>query len=248
MNKRSLTILLLALSLTGLCRQGSAQMLPKDILTEADKARGNVAGVIWNIDIESVEGGKHLNRSMAIKAKGYNVLAEYTGPKSMKGRKILMIDRNMWFVKPGLKKPVPLSPRQRLMGQAANGDIASANYSGDYAASARPDDTINGELCYCLDLKAVDSKATYERIVYWISVKRLVGVKAEFYSASGKLMKKAEFTYGNFVTVNGEVHPFISEMVITDAIMEENVTTMRYRDVILKEIPASTFNLNLLMM
>lgn len=232
----------------GLSPLALAKMLPKEILEAADKARGNVQGVIWNVEIESTENGRNQKRRMHIKAKSYNVLAEYTWPKRVKGRKILMIDRNMWFLKPGLRKPVPLSPRQKLMGQAANGDIASANYSGDYSAAALSDETVNGEMCYCLDLKAVDNKATYERIVYWISQQRMVGVKAHFFSSSGKLLKKADFKYENTVFVDGRQHPFISEMRIVDAIINDNVTTMKYRDATLKQISASTFNINLLRM
>ena len=39
---------------------------------------------------------------------------------------------------------------------------------------------------------AVDKKATYDRIKYWISKERLAGVKAEFYTVSGKLFKTAD--------------------------------------------------------
>lgn len=230
------------------CPAGFAKMPPKEILKAADKARGNVEGVIWDVEIESIENGRDQKRRMHIKAKSYNVLAEYTWPNRVKGRKILMIDRNMWFIKPGLRKPVPLSPRQKLMGQAANGDIASANYSNDYAATVMPDEIINGEDCYCLDLNAVDNKATYERIVYWISKKRMVGIQAHFYSSSGKLLKKADFKYENTVLVDGRPQPFISQMRIVDAIITDNVTTMKYEDTTLKKITASTFNINLLMM
>ena len=106
-----------------------------------------------------------------------------------------MLDRNMWFAKPGLSKAVPISPRQKLLGGAANGDIASTNYAGDYKIVQTSEDTFNNEPCYLLDLSAVDKKATYDRIKYWISKERLVGVKAEFYTVSGKLFKTATFEY-----------------------------------------------------
>jgi outer membrane lipoprotein-sorting protein len=250
MMKKAMMFIFLVPVIAGLvsCPAASAKMVPKEILAAADEARGNVEGVIWDVEIESTENGRNQKRRMRIKAKGYNVLAEYMWPKRVKGRKILMIDRNMWFIKPGLRKPVPLSPRQKLMGQAANGDIASANYSGDYAATVLPDEIINGEDCYCFDLNAVDNKATYERIVYWISKQRMVGVKAHFFSSSGKLLKKADFKYENTVLMDGRQHPFISQMRIVDAVITDNVTTMNYTDTTLKTISASTFNINLLRM
>ena len=224
-----------------------AEMSHEEILSSADRARGNVEGIEWNIDIESIEGGHTQHRSMMVKARGYNCLAEFISPPKVKGRKLLMIDRNMWFVKPGLRKPVPISPRQKLMGGAANGDIASTNYAGDYQPTSVSDDTVNGEACYLLDLKAINKKATYDRIKYWISKKRLVGVKSDFFTVSGKRFKSATFEYNNSIMISGTPRPFVSKMVITDAVITNNVTAMTYGEVTLKEIPDSTFNLNLLM-
>jgi len=158
----------------------------------------------------------------------------------------LMLDRNMWFLKPDLKKPVPISPRQKLSGNASNGDIASTNYAGDYKAKSVTSETFNNTDCHLLDLISTTKKATYDRIRYWISKKRNVGVKAEFYTVSGKLLKTALFEYNNTLSMENETRPFISKMVITDALIPENVTTLIYKDVELKNIPDSTFNLNLL--
>lgn len=224
----------------------SAEMSPEEILSSADRARGNIEGIEWRIDIDSIERGRKQERSMRIKARAYNCLAEFISPPKVKGQKILMIDRNMWFIKPGLRKPVPISPRQKLMGGAANGDIASTNYAGDYEPTSVSDDTINGEPCYILDLKATSKKTTYDRIKYWVSKERLVGVKSEFFTVSGKKFKTATFEYENSIMIDDKPRPFVSKMVITDAVMKDNVTTMIYGRVELKRIPDSTFNLNLL--
>jgi hypothetical protein len=222
-------------------------MSPEEILRKADEARGNTEGVEWEIDITSIEGGREQNRIIRVSARSYNSLAEFLDPPNVKGQKMLMIDRNMWFAKPGLSKAVPISPRQKLIGGAANGDIASTNYAGDYKVVHTADDTVDGEACYLFDLNAVDKKVTYDRIKYWISKERLVGVKAEFYTVSGKMFKTATFAYENSITVEGVPRPFISKMVITNAVMKEDVTTMIFRKVAFKTIPDSMFNLNLLL-
>jgi hypothetical protein len=159
---------------------------------------------------------------------------------------LLMLARNMWFVKPGLRKPVPISPRQKLSGGAANGDIASTNYAGDYEAHYVSDDLSGGAECYLFNLLSNNRKATYDRIRYWISKDQNVGVKAEFYTVSGKLLKTALFEYDNILHTGAEERPFVSKMVITDALIPENITAMTYSDVLVKEIPDSAFNLNLL--
>lgn len=223
-----------------------AEISPKEILSKADEARGNVEGVEWEIKIESIENGRTQKRTLKITARDFNSLAEFLSPPKVKGRKLLMIDRNMWFIKPGLRKPVPISPRQKLMGGASNGDIASTNYAGDYDATLVSEDRVNGERCFLFNLVAHNTKVTYGRIRYWISKERRIGVKAEFFTVSGKMFKSATFEYENSILMQGKPKPFVSKMVITDAVVKSNITTMNYSKVRIKKIPDSTFNLNLL--
>ena len=112
----------------------------------------------WEIDLTSIENGRTQNRTLNVKARDFNSIAEFLEPPKVKGRKLLMIDRNMWFVKPGLRKPVPISPRQKLMGGAANGDIASTNYAGDYEARSVSEADVDGEPCYLFDLAATSRR------------------------------------------------------------------------------------------
>jgi hypothetical protein len=223
-----------------------AALSPTEILRKADEARGNAEGVEWQIHIISVERGREQERTIRVRARSFNSLAEFLAPPNVKGQKLLMLDRNMWFAKPGLSKPVPISPRQKLLGGAANGDIASTNYAGDYKVEKMSQDMVNGEKCYLFDLKAADNRATYDRILYWISMVRLVGLKADFYTVSGKMFKSAVFEYKNSITIDGKPREFISKMVITNALIKGDVTTMDYGQVQIKEVPDSVFNLNLL--
>lgn len=219
----------------------------KEILKRSDRARGNLAGIIWDITITNNEEGARETRGLTVTVKGSNTLARYTAPKTMNDRMVLMKDRNMWFVRSGLKKPVSISPRQKLMGDAANGDIASTNYAEDYAGTLLEEEPVNGEPCYVLDLKAVNKSVTYDGIKYWVSKERQVGVKAEFFTLSGKLFKTAEFKYDNRVkTEGGEEIPFVSELVIRDAIQKDKTTTLRYSNIKVRSIPDSTFNMNVL--
>ena len=239
-------IILLAYGVVFLSKPVLGEMTPDEILQKADASRGNVEGVEWTIRIESIERGRKRLRTLNIKARSFNSLAEFISPPKVKGRKLLMIDRNMWFVKPGLRKPVPISPRQKLIGGASNGDIASTNYAGDYKVSTASEALFNEEPCYLYDLTATNKRATYDRIKYWISKKRLVGVKADFFTVSGKMFKSATFEYNNRIMVQDEPRAFVSKMVITNAVIKEDITTMMYSEVKIKRIPDSTFNLNLL--
>lgn len=158
-----------------------------------------------------------------------------------------MLDSNMWFHKPGLSKPIPISLRQKLMGQASYGDVASTNYAEDYDATLLPDETVEGVDCYVFDLKARNSKTTYDRIVYWVDKERLVGVKADYYTLSGKRFKSANMQYGSTVSINGEARPFISEIAIYEELMSGDVTTLSMSKPKLAPLPDFIFNINLFM-
>jgi hypothetical protein len=224
-----------------------ASMSPEEVLKIADEARGRAEGLEWEIFVESVEKGRRQDRTLKVTARSYNSLAEFLAPANMKGQKLLMLDRTMWFAKPGLSKAVPISPRQRLLGKAANGDIAATNYSGDYKVAHAGEGMLGKETCYVYDLTATDRKATYDRIRYWISKERLIGVRAEFYTVSGKMFKVASFEYENSIHVGGRPREFVSKMIITDAILKDEVTTLYYRKPLTRSVPDSTFNLNLLL-
>jgi hypothetical protein len=220
----------------------------RDILEHADRARGNIAGIIWDIEITTVEDGAKESRGLTVKVKKNNTVARYVSPPNMNDRMVLMFDRNMWFIRSGLSKPVSISPRQKLIGDAANGDIASTNYAEDYKAKLLGEESVRNEICYVLDLKAANKNVTYDRIKYWVSKERLLGVKAEFYTISGKLFKSAEFKYGNSVRIDEKTEiPFISELLIRDAIQQDKVTTLTYSNIRVQAIPDSVFNLNVLL-
>ena len=223
-----------------------AQMSPKEMLQKADEARGNLEGIQWEISLDSIEGGREQHREVRVIARGYNSHVDTLAPANVKGQKLLMQDRNMWFAKPGLSKAVPISPRQKLMGGAANGDIASTNYTSDYKIIHTSEGKVNSETCLIMDLQAMDNRATYDRIKYWVSTERLVGIKAEFYTVSGKMFKTAIFEYDNSITINEKPREFISKMIITSAIIKDDVTTMHYSKPVLKKVSDATFNLNLL--
>jgi hypothetical protein len=214
------------------------------ILKDSDQARGGgLPGIVWEIKLQSRDGDRNdeLQRIL-VKAVDDSSVAETQEPVRFKGSKILQVDRNMWMTRPGLSKPIPISPRQRMSGQASNGDIAATNYAGDYDAELAGTESIDGEECHVLNLAAKHKRATYDKIRYWVSVKRVVGIKAEFYSVSGKLLKTAIFQYGNTIEHDGKRIPFISRMTIRDALIDAE-TVMEFGTVRVKKISASEFDL-----
>jgi hypothetical protein len=224
-----------------------AEQAPRDILRKADLARGNVDGISWDLTVLALEDGRTNSMTVQVQARGYDVLAQTMAPPKHKGDKLLVLKNNMWFHKRDLSKPVPISQRQKLMGNAAYGDIATTNYAEDYEPTPLPDESVNGEDCFVFDLLARTKKTTYDRIRYWISKARTVAVKANYYTVSGKKFKSAVMEYMHKVEIAGEQdRPFISKMTISDELMSSNVTQMVFSPPVLKKMPDHIFDLNFL--
>jgi len=241
---KSIPANLLLTMLLGFCLPVLAAPEAQTLLRHADRARGGgLPGIVWEIKLVSREGAKISDEQrLEVRAVDDASVAETLEPVRFKGSRLLQAGRNMWLTRPGLSKPIPISPRQRLSGEASNGDIAATNYAGDYEAKFAGNESVDGEDCQILELTAVQRRATYDRVRYWISTKREVGVKAEFYSLSGKMLKSARFEYGNAIEYSGQRIPFVSRMSIRDALIDAE-TTMNFGTVKVRRISPAEFDL-----
>lgn len=216
-----------------------------DLLRAADRARGGVAsGITWTATVDSTEDGQTTSRTFLVKARDYDALVESLAPPRYKGEVMLFNDRAIWFVKPGLRKPVSVSARQRLSGEAANGDIATTNYARDYDGTVAGEDAVGDDTAWRLELKARAKNVTYDRIRYWISKKRRLGLKAEFLTLGGEVFKTAAFEYGNTLKAGAERFDFVSRMVIRDASGSGNLTSIRFDAPRHETHAPSMFNIN----
>lgn len=216
-----------------------------ELLKASDRARGSLeSGLTWESEVTTVEDGDSSVRKFKVRATGINANVEALEPARNKGEVYLFNDRTMWFFKPSLKKPVAISSRQKLTGQAAIGDIASTHYARDYTPTIEKVETINGEKVYVLMLQAKANNLTYDKIRYWISDKTKRAIKAEFLTLQGQPFKRASLEYDNKVMVNGKSVDFVSKMEIVDAKFENNKSILRYISPKLEEHNKTIFNIN----
>lgn len=245
-SRRLFSIATLALSVSVLLHTAAhAEPDAQAILEASDLSRGGGSdtGLTWEVLTSSTGANSEelTDQRLRVKASRTSSLAEVLEPASNKGSKMLQVERNMWISKPGLKKPVAISARQRLSGQAAVGDVAATNYAKDYTARYLQEDKVGDEPCHVLELTSKNAQTTYDKITYWVSVPRGVALKADFLSLSGKKMKSAEFEYKNVVKVAGKSYPFVSQMVISDALTDAK-TTLTFQRVSAKGITSSDFD------
>jgi hypothetical protein len=241
---RGITRLLIAIAGLWMSTLSVATPEGETLVRQADEARGGgIPGLIW--DVRAVTSGTDSDslpeHRLRVKAAESASLAEVLEPANSRGSKMLQVERNWRTPTPGLPKPVAISPRLRLTGQAAVGDIAATNYAKDYEATYVREERCGERACHVLDLVARTKRTTYDRITYWIDVERGTAIKAEFLSPSGKLLKSARFEYDNVVDVGGRSIPFISRMLISDALSDSR-TELEYSRIQIEPVAASEFD------
>lgn len=235
------TALILLLSLKALAETPSAEAL----LKASDRSRGGVTeGLNWLAEISTSEDGDVSVRKFEIKAKESDSIAEALFPLRTKGEIYVFNDRNMWFIKPGLKKPVSISPRAKLTGLASNGDIATTWYARDYDGTIEKSEKLNGRDHYVLMLKAKNSSTTYDKIRYWIDAETQLASQAHFLTLDGQPLKFATFKYKNNLKVKGNTFPFVSAMEISDAQRKDYTSTIRYGKIKLVRFKTGEFNIS----
>ena len=234
-----------ALIIIFLARVGYAADLAAELLEASDQGRGGITeGIEWTANIETTDNGNQSVRSFLIKAKDHDAFVEAIAPAKNKGEIYLFNDRQMWFFKPNLKKPVSISARQKLTGQAANGDIASTHYARDYTATLESTEVLDGVKHHVLLLKAKAKNLTYDQIRYWVSDKTKLATKAEFLTLQGQAFKHGYLEYKNTLNIGGKTVPFVSRLTIVDAKFKNNKSTINYSKPKLADHPAALFNSN----
>jgi outer membrane lipoprotein-sorting protein len=166
-----------------------------------------------------------------------NTIVLTESPASERGQALLMRGRDLWIFMPSVSQPVRLSLAQRLTGQVANGDLARANFAGDYTASLAGTEIIDGEEAHVLDLVAADRGVTYAKVRYWVAVADDHPVKAEFYAVSGRLLKTSR--YENFRELAGRLRP--TRIVLEDALKQGEYSILEYETMTLQDLPERMF-------
>ena len=159
-------------------------------------------------------------------------------PASERGQIMLMKGRDLWVFMPNVSQPIRLGLAQRLTGEVANGDLARANFSGDYMPQLLRTERIEGEEDYVLELAAVDRGVTYHRVLLWVDKNTYRPRKAEFYSLSNRLMKTC--SYEDFREMAGKRRP--TQLIMEDALRPGERSVLRYERMRLRDLPDKIFS------
>jgi len=211
----------------------------QSILEKADEIRFPRDSFQVNVAIRttSPDRSEELYRYQVLSKGNENSIVMITEPASERGQAILMKGRDLWVFMPSVSQPIRLSLSQRLTGQVANGDIARANFTGDYHPQLLHNESIDGEDYYVLELTGVDRSVTYQKVLLWVNQSSFRPYKAEFYSVSGRLLKTSR--YENFDKILGEIRP--TRIIMEDALKSGEISVLDYSDMKLRDLPDKIF-------
>ena len=217
----------------------------EEILVASDAIRNPGRSFSVTVTLTEFQAGKQVDTSTLVsysrtQAQGgqFSSLLRFVLPARDAGKLMLKNGNDLWFYDPSNKASVRLSPQQRLLGQASNGDVATVNLAKDYKATLAGEEEIqDGERrtrkAHKLALTAISPDVTYASIEMWIDAENNRPLKARFFAESSRLLKTAY--YRRFQSELGAMRP--TETVIIDGLDPQSVTLMRFSDYKARSIP-----------
>ena len=225
---------------------GSAFAAPSadEILAASDAIRNPGRAFSVTVTLTEFQNGKQVDSntltsySRTQQGGQFSSLVRFVLPARDAGKLMLKNGNDMWFYDPTNKATVRLSPQQRLLGQASNGDVATVNLAKDYRATLEGEEEIqDGErktrMAHKLALAAVSPDVTYANIEMWVDAENNRPIKARFFAESSRLLKTVY--YRRFQSQLGAERP--TESVIIDGLNPQAVTLMRFSDYVARAIP-----------
>lgn len=236
---KRLSIILCALNLILTAPVHAQELTADEIVKKVDEVRNPELDYETDVRVVSYKPNRpdHATRyDVFIKGKDKTIV-KTTEPENERGQSLLMRENDFWAFFPEVSKPIRISLQQRLNGDVANGDIARTNFSGDYSAKILRTEQKSGKDFYVLELSSLRDSTTYGKIVLWVMAENYWPVKAEFFAISGRFLKTC--TYENYKTMAGKLRP--SKLVLKDAVVKGQYSTIEYNDIKLTEIPEKNF-------
>ncbi len=170
-----------------------AQATAESLLRQYDGAMGPVNFEAKTRMIAHRDDGTTRDYTMKVTKKGDDKFrVQFQAPSAVAGQEMLRVGDNLWVYMPNLKRAVRLANRDSFQGgDFNNADVLRVNYQRDYDGKLEPSCTTAE--AHCLDLTAKTKSASYDRVRLWLRKSDGQPIKGEYFGASGKLMRAAEF-------------------------------------------------------
>nr|WP_281721309.1 outer membrane lipoprotein-sorting protein [Nitrosomonas nitrosa] len=211
----------------------------EEIVRRVDQIRVPNADFTVEVKLESENsrGSKETRAYTVMMNRNRDSLVKTIAPVSEKGQTMLMRGQDFWVYLPATGQPIRLSLSQKLVGPVSNGDIARMSFSEDYSVEKQELQGEDSDAIAVLTLKPKGDWVTYEQVVLYVSLTTSRPIKAQFFTATGILLKSCEFS--EYKSLGGAIRP--TQLVIVDAIGKGEKSKLLYSDMREATIPNRYF-------
>ena len=232
--KKLLTYILLSLILILICIPASAKT-GQELLKLAQQRSNfyNQSQVItMKTTINKQQETDKATLKIYVYQGGKKELVSFTAPQRLADQKYLVIGSNTWLHQEGLRRPIRISARQKLFGDAGIGETVGIDYYNQYNIQKVTKDNS----LYTLKLKAKTKQTTYQQAKAWIT-KDGYFKKVILKAVNGSPLKKIE--YQDYRKINNHE---VANLVIKNLLHQQNrTTTLKYINIEQKKLPAKAF-------
>ncbi|NPV13973.1 outer membrane lipoprotein-sorting protein [candidate division WOR-3 bacterium] len=130
-------------------------------------------------------------------SRGDSAFVEYLAPEREKGTKMLKLGRDLWIYTPESDRTIRISGHM-LRQSVAGSDLSYEDMMEEprlrpiYRAVTTGSDSIDSRPVWVLELNARSPDVAYPKRKIWVDRERLIVLKEERFSKSGKPLKRAE--------------------------------------------------------
>lgn len=244
MRKLILLAALAAATAASAAGQGLPALSAEEIMRRVDE--NNTIGSLAYVGVMEIDLGKRvLTKEFRAVAQGETrSFIEFTNPED-RGVRYLKVDKDLWMYFPAEQETIKISGhllKEGMMGSDVSYEDAleSGAVAERYEITLAGQETVDGRLCYVLELNAKVKAVSYERQKLWIDGERFVTLRGQMYAKSGRLLKESQATA---VQRFGE-RWFVTSLRMEDKLKRGGGTTFTMRELQFDvALPADMFSL-----
>lgn len=141
-------------------------LTPEEILLNLDKKMNLEWSCIMDFEVITYEGeDSHQARVRVYIYDSKRSIATFLAPERFVNDRYLVVGHNTWKYQEGLRRPIRISPRQKLFGEAGIAETMGIDYYREYKPLGMEEEKEH----FILKLKARDSKTAYQMADLYVS-------------------------------------------------------------------------------
>ena len=226
-----------AMVLATLIVVGGQTRSPDELLRRADL--GAFAPSSFRAHLILSTPGQHEPHEIEVWRSGEGkTLIRLLEPKE-RGKYLLRLDGEIWFIAPGAKKPIHLSPSYRLYGGATLDEVLGLRLAQTYRVHSLSRENDPDGALTILELRAKADGALFPQVRYVIREATERPVSATYRLHSGR-----EATSVAFFNWSDREPVHARKMVVKDLLRKGTITEVDIRDLQERPIPDGLFSLD----